>query len=245
MVSSGRYRLTALVGVAILAGCAVPHVPSRIVYEDRTSFVRLERDPHVQTDRPETRHTHPVEIAPDEIAAMLRGIRVQQHRLALHAWIAGQAPMEPAFTDAEVELLASSLSDALAKAAPEERVTYYFSYPHTALSDPYGLRKRLVTSGALYVEGSRVHFTLSNYRAIYGVPPYGMIYDRRYPALPIVPKGFDVFFEPADAVVPKRFSLWEAVWGYKRDDVVIDRSRLRKHLSVVRSTWAEQGSDAP
>lgn len=209
-----------------LASCAVPLVPSRIVYEDPTTFVRAEADDRVLPDQPETSHTHPATIGADEMAVILKGIHVREHRLNVLVWLSGEAEHEPAFTDEEIELLASKLSDALAKATPQERVTYYLSYPQTSV-------KRQITSGGLYVQHRELHFTLSNHRDIYGIPAYGMVYDRRYPVLPIVPKGFDVLFEPVTALVPKRFSLWDAVWGLEQDDVVIDLNKLYSPKSVA------------
>ena len=43
----------------ILVGCAVPHVPSRVIYEDPTNFVRLEEDSEVLAEWPPSHHTHP------------------------------------------------------------------------------------------------------------------------------------------------------------------------------------------
>ena len=209
-----------------LAGCAVPHVPSRTVYEDPTNFVRVELDRRVLPERPETRHTHPVMVATDEMAAILKGLTVRDRRLRVHVWIAGEAAFEPAFTEMEIELLAEKLADALAKATPDERVTYYLSYPQTSV-------KRQITSGGLYVQGSELHFTVSNHREIYGIPAYGMVYDRRYPVLPITPKDFDVFFGSVHAVVPKSFSLWDVIWGLEKDDVVIDLNKFRPAKSVA------------
>jgi len=218
-----------LLVISLAVGCAVPHVPSRIVYEDPTNFVRLELDHRVLPERPETRHTHPTMIGTDEMAEILTGISVRDHRLRVHVWISGEAPFESAFTEAEIELLAAKLADALAKATPEERVTYYLSYPQTSV-------KRQITSGGLYVQGSELHFTLSNQREIYGIPAYGMVYDRRYPVLPIAPKDFDVFFDPAHAVVQRIFSLWDVLWGLEKDDVVIDLNKLRPAKSVASSS---------
>jgi len=204
----------------------VPHVPSRIIYEDPTNFVRLERDHRVLADRPETRHTHPATVSADDMAVILRGIQVRDHRLKVLIWISGEAEREPAFTETEIELLASKLSDALAKAAPEERITYYLSYPQTSV-------KRQITSGGLYVQHRELHFTLSNHREIYGIPAYGMVYDRRYPALPTAPKGFDVSFDPAHTVVTKQFSLWDTILGLEQDDLVIDLNKLHSPKSVA------------
>jgi hypothetical protein len=211
---------------SLLIGCAVPHVPSRIVYEDPTNFVRLESDHRVLGDRPETKHTHPAMIGAEDMMSILRGVSVRDRRLKVHVWISGEAAVEPAFTETEIELLAAKLADALAKATPEERVTYYLSMPQTSV-------KRQITSGGLYVQGSELHFTVSNHREVYGIPAYGMIYDRRYPVLPIAPKDFEVFFDPVHAVLPKRFSLWDAIWGLEKDDVVIDLSKLRPSKSVA------------
>jgi hypothetical protein len=222
----GFFFSTLALTLACLAACAVPHVPSRIVYEDPANFVRLELDHRVLEERPETKHTHPTMIGVDDMTAVLRGVSVRDHRLKVHVWISGEAAFEPAFTETEIELLAAKLADALAKATLQERVTYYLSTPQTSV-------KRQITSGGLYVQGSELHFTLSNHREIYGIPAYGMVYDRRYPVLPIAPKDFEVFFDPVYAVLPKKFSLWDAIWGLEKDDVVIDLNKLRPAKSVA------------
>lgn len=219
-------KLGGALAIVMLTACAVPLVPSRIIYEDPTNFVRAELDHRVLPERPETRHTHPATVGAQEMAAILRGVKIRDHRLSLHVWISGEAEYEPAFTESEIDLLAPKLSAALAEATPEERITYYLSYPQTSV-------KRQITSGALYVYHRELHFTLSNHREIYGIPAYGMVYDRRYPALPISPKNFDVHFEPAQAVIAKRFSLWDAIWGLEQDDVVIDLNRLSPPTSVA------------
>jgi len=229
-VRGGCYRsaFIVLTSALFLAGCAVPQVPSRIVYEDPTNFVRVELDHRVLPERPETKHTHPAMIGTDEMTAILKGLSVRDRRLRVHVWIAGEADFEQAFTESEIELLAAKLADALAKATPEERVTYYLSYPQTSV-------KRLITSGGLYMQGNELHFTLSNHREVYGIPAYGMVYDRRYPVLPIAPKDFEVFFDPGHAVVPRIFSLWDVIWGLEKDDVVIDLNKLRPAKSVATS----------
>lgn len=222
----GFFSLT--LALTCLQACAVPHVPSRTVYEDPINFVRLELDHRVRPEQAETAHAHPAMVGTDGMAAILKGIHVKDRRLRVHIWIAGEAPVEPAFTETEIELLASKLSDALSKARPEERVTYYLSTPQTSV-------KRQITSGGLYVQGGELHFTLSNNREIYGIPTYGMVYDRRYPVLPVSPKDFEVLFDPADALVRKPFSLWDAIWGLEKDDIVIDLGKLHSSQAVASS----------
>ena len=53
----------------------------------------------------------------------------------------------------------------------------------------------------MYVHGTELHVLLGNWQIVYGIPTYGMIYDRRYPMRPTAAKGFDLYFEPSEAVV--------------------------------------------
>lgn len=205
--------------VSLLVGCAVPYVPSRTVYEDPTNFVRVELDPNVLPDKPDTRHTHPADVGTELMTDVLKGITVRDHKTFVQVWFAGEAPRELAFRDEEIAFLALQLSVALSKASPDERATFYLSYPQTSV-------KREITSGGVYVMGDELHFALSNRREIYGIPAYGMVYDRRYPVLPVSPKDFDVFFEPEHAVILKTFSLWARMWGLDRDEIVIDLKKL-------------------
>ncbi len=203
----------------LLSACAVPSIPSRIIYEDPTSFVRLEPDPNFVENQPETYHSHPATISPEQMAQLLKGFQVREHRNAVQRRFVGEAPRVRAFQNQEIALLAPRLSEALAKAEPHERVTFYLSYPQTSV-------KREITSGGLYVRGTDLHFNLGNYRIIYGIPAYGMVYDRRYPMMPTAPKGFDLFFEPAAAVVKQKRRLWDTVWGREKDELVIDLRKL-------------------
>jgi hypothetical protein len=206
---------------AALAACEVPQLNTRVVYEDPTNFVRLEPDPLVMPELPESKHSHPAKIAPEVMARLLRGFWVREHRNGLQLRWSGLAPQEPAFTDQEIEMIGPRLLQALAQAAPDERVTFYLSRPQTSI-------KREITSGGVYVRDNELHFILSNYRIVYGIPAYGMVYDRRYPLMPTAPKGFDVLFTPPTAIVPQKPSLWDRMWGKQKDEVVIDLTKLKE-----------------
>lgn len=205
--------------VAALAGCAVPQVPSRVIYEDPVNFVRLEADPFFLPEWPPSANSHPAAIGPDQMARILKGFTVREHRPWLLVKIMGEAPWEPAFRDEEVALLAPRLSEALAQARPSERVTYYVSQPQTSI-------KREITSGGLYVKENHLHFILGNRRIIYGIPAYGMVYDRRYPTRPTAAKGFDLAFEQAAAVVKQDSSIWDQLLGREKDEMVINLRKL-------------------
>lgn len=205
--------------LAALAGCALPYVPSRTIFEDSINFVRLEADEEVLPTQPETRHTHPVMIPVEQMTNILKGLSIREHRIWIQRKISGEAPFEPVFSDHEIALLAPRLSEALAKANADERVTYYLSRPQTSI-------KREITSGGLYVNGNQLHFILGNHRLIYGIPAYGMVYDRRYPMMPTAPKGFDLYFSPPDAVVKQNPGIWSRLAGRTKDEIVIDLQKV-------------------
>ena len=215
-----------------VSGCAIPHVPSRVVYEDPVNFVRLERDRHVLDEAPYTKHNHPSIISASELERILRGISVKQRRLSLVVWFAGEATPEPAFTEEETAMLAPRLAEALGRVQPNERVTYYLSRPETSI-------KRVITSGGLYVKGPLLHFILGNHRIVYGIPAYGMVYDRRYPMRPTAAKGFDLLFQPREAVVTQETSFLDTAFGNEKDELVLDLHRLRIGQPVVLRSRAE------
>ena len=203
----------------LLVGCAVPHTLSRTIYEDPANFVRVENDPTVFPELPHTLHSHPTSISADQMAKILVGFKIREHRVRLHLMIAGEAAIEPVFRDDEIQLLATYLSEALASVGPSERVTFYLSQPQTSI-------KREITTGGIYMRDGHLHFILGNYRFPYGIPAYGMVYDRRYPTRPIAAKGFDLFFDPADVVIPQVATLWDQLMGRVKDEMVIDLPRL-------------------
>jgi hypothetical protein len=203
----------------LLAGCEIPYVNSRVVYEDPTNFVRLEDDPTVFEEIPQSLHSHPYPMDGAKMAEILRGFSAREHRNALQRFISGVAPREPVFRDEEIRLLADKLAEALSLVKPHERVTFYLSRPQTSI-------KREMTSGGLYIHGQALHFILGNYRVIYGIPSYGMVYDRRYPTMPTSAKGFDLFFEPATAVIYQDDRLWNRATGRTKDEMVIDLRKL-------------------
>ncbi len=210
----------------VLVGCAVPHVPSRIIYEDPVNFVRLEEDPEVLAEWPPSHHAHPLFIEPEKVRKILSGLMVQEHWIALKRWMRGESPLVPTFTEEELTLLSTRLAEALAEAKYNERVTFYLSQPQT-------FARRIITTGGLYIHGTELHMLLGNWRIIYGIPAYGMIYDRRYPMRPTAAKGFDLRFQPTEAVVPTKSSLLDVIMANAKDELVIDLSKLESIESSV------------
>jgi hypothetical protein len=155
----------------------------------------------------------------EDIARILGGISVKEHRIWIQKWLQGEAPLEPAFRPEQLALLSQQIAEALAEARPNERVTYYLSQPQTSV-------KRMITTGGLYIHGTELHVILGNWQVLYGIPAYGMIYDRRYPMRPTVTKGFDLSFEPDEAIIAQRYSLWDTLLANTDDELVIDLTKI-------------------
>jgi len=210
---------------ALIAGCAIPQVPSRTVYEDPVNFVRLELDANVLPEWPPGHFTHPAQLSHEQVQRLLMGLTVQEHQAAIQRWLSGDARRLPMFRDAEIAILVPQLVEALRLARENERVTYYLSQPQTSI-------KRIITSGGLYIRGTELHFILGNWQTVYGIPAYGMIYDRRYPMNPIVSKGFDLFFDLDQAVIRQSTSLWDGLLANSKDELVIDLARVFPGQSI-------------
>jgi hypothetical protein len=220
-----------LTSMLLLVGCATPHIPSRIIYEDPVNYVRLEEDAEVLAEWPPSHHAHPIRMEPEKLREILSGLKVKEHQIPPQRWIGGEAPLVPAFTDEEMALLSAQISGALAEAKYNERVTFYLSQPQT-------FARRIITTGGLYVHGTELHILLGNWRIIYGIPAYGMIYDRRYPMRPTAAKGFDLIFQPSNAVIPMKSSLMDGILANAKDELIIDLTKLDPpdpEVSLIRS----------
>ena len=204
---------------ALLAGCAIPMVPYRTVYEDPVNYVRLEVDDSVLPEWPPSAHAHPKTMPVEDVARILGGISVKEHRIWLQNWLQGEAPLIPAFRPEELVLLSRQIAEAFALARPDERVTFYLSQPQTSV-------KRVITSGGVYLHSTELHFILGNWQIVYGIPTYGMIYDRRYPMRPTAAKGFYLFFDPDKATITQRHSLWDTLLANTDDELVIDLTKI-------------------
>ena len=202
----------------LVVGCAIPMVPYRAVYEDPVNYVRLEVDDSVLPEWPPSAHAHPKTMPVEDVARILGGISVKEHRIWLQKWLQGEAPLMPAFRPEELALLSQQIAEAFALARPDERVTFYLSQPQTSV-------KRIITSGGVYLHGTELHFILGNWQIVYGIPTYGMIYDRRYPMRPTAAKGFYLFFDPGEATITQRHSLWDTLLANTNDELVIDLTK--------------------
>jgi hypothetical protein len=212
-------RLIPLCILALVGCTSAP--PPRTLYHDQTTLIRLQVD-----ERAPSVHTHPAQIGADEIAEVLRGIRVIARKGMVWSFVAGAPQANPAFSPGEIQSLSPKLSRALAQAKPEELVTFY----HRVSDANLGLG---ITSGGLFVQDTHLYVVLANNRTM---PSEGMSENRVYeidpvdsPLLPISRSSFRVAFAPATAAVPS--DEWQA-WPYVDQGriVVIDLAQLARDI---------------
>ena len=182
-------------------GCAAPQLFSYIIYEDPTSFVRLDSSPLAQVDQLETLFSHPVSLTEDQLKRIFEGLLVQEHRSSVVLWFMDEAEVTPAFTAKEIAFLVEHVGSALRQAVSEEVIKFY-------MSTPLNSTNREITSGAIFVREQLFHVMLSNYRMMYSIPPYGIVYDRRHPDYSIAPRTVDLLFSPSDYTVPNTVSFF-------------------------------------
>jgi len=181
-------RLMASMSVAILVsiglGCARIPYTTTVVHEDQQVAVMLQRE------TTPTGYTHPVQIPPQQVAAILRNFSLrEQQRLPLR-WFAEEAPPNKLFREDELQVLAPQLADALQKVGPEERV--YFELFAPGFNPAY---RRDVTGGWVAVHDRFFHLTMDYFHVQQPVRKSD-VYDYNYPTPWTPPKSYLLYFEP-------------------------------------------------
>jgi len=120
-----RLALLASVSAALTSACAPTEITTVTIYETPARYVRLELD---RTVKEGAEHSHPISLTPEQIAAVLGGVRIIEPMAKLPVYDDTSVPrVHPAFSDGEIAFFAPFLALALSKAMPEEVVTFYQS----------------------------------------------------------------------------------------------------------------------
>lgn len=177
----GLAMLPAAIG---LGGCARLPYTTKVLQEDQRVALMLQREVEPAG------YSHPVEMTPQEVTAILRGFSLrEQQRLPLR-WFAEEAPPQKLFREDELQALAFPLADALQKAGPEERV--YFEVFGPGNNPRY---RRDVVGGWIAVRGRLLHLTIDYFHVQQPVRKSDL-YDYNYPTPWLPPKSYLLFFEP-------------------------------------------------
>ena len=149
----------AFVGAGLISACGPRQFTTVTIYDKPAAYVRLEFD---RTVKKGTEHSHPISLTPEQISAVLGGVRIEEPIALVQGDILQRDPVprvHPAFTDKDIAFFAPLLALALSKATPEEVVTFY------QISASIRRITREVTSGGLFVQGDELHLILANYRS--------------------------------------------------------------------------------
>ena len=186
----------AFVGAGLIAACAPRQFTTITIYDKPPAYVRLEFD---RTVRKGAEHSHPVSLMPQQIAAVLGGVRIKEPLTFARGNIFEQEPIpriHQAFTEKDIAFFSPLLALALSKATPEEVITFYQSRDLSATS-------REVTSGGLFVQGDELHVILANYRShTHYMADFGVAEtqdDRLTPLQSLAPQIGHLDFEPQSA----------------------------------------------
>ena len=192
-----RLVILAFVGIGMIGGgCGARQFTTITIYDNPAAYVRLEFDRTVKQGK---EHSHPISLTPEQVAAVLGGVRINEPSALVRGDLLQQEtvlPVHPAFTDKDIAFFAPLLARALSRATAEEVVTFYETRYLSATS-------REVTSGGLFVQGDEFHLILANYRShTHYVADYGVAEtqdDRRTPMQSLAPQNSQLDFEPNSA----------------------------------------------
>ena len=185
--------------------CQSPAQPARIACgscEDQDHIVRLQPAPPGEGQA--AAFAHPFLLSPEDWKVILKSIHVQSQKQGFLLFTT-KGPVEPAFTDDEVEYLSTTLSRVFRRASPNERVVFALSR-----HEPPGLTE--VTSGGWFVNGQSLHFILANYRYAVTMPTVlelvwrDPMWTKAGPFYDLVP-GDHQTVAAEEGSVPKLFSL--------------------------------------
>lgn len=145
----------------LFTGCIGSKRVTTIVYEDKTRAVRLESRLGKDKKPIEYGYQHPAALTQEDFERLLSSIYIKRSKtlLGLLIPVLGAKDREEAFSPDEIQFLSQYLSGALAKAAPDQRVTFL-------LFRPRGAQMREVTSGVVFVRGDHLNLVLANDQAI-------------------------------------------------------------------------------
>ena len=203
---SPRAGMAVVVFLLTLTGCALLQTASPPIYQDDFLTVRLEPNPE-GTAAPTT-DTDARNVTADQLAVILKGLKAHKRTGLLQSFLT-QSPHEPVFRADELPRVATALRSGLKAASPRDRVAFQ-------LARTGGMGGREETSGAVYWRGPLFYMTLTKFRS-----PGQVSYDSPE-------EGFDLSYEPADAVVQQQKESGRRWLGGHPAEVAINVQRFKE-----------------
>ncbi len=231
MLSSTATRYLFLFALLLLfSGCSTPLPTTRLVQQDSTWFVRL--DSFETADRSSHGYDHPVSWKAEDLRIVLSGLFLEE-RVGL---MDSAKPTRALFSPEEIALLVSPFRQAFGTATSHEWVAF-------SLIQPAG-PEAAVTSGALFVEGHRLHVVVANHRSLLTQGSEDMALVRANPLYSAKGSGGAVGFEPS------RFGLgtkanWSGGHRASASELILDHEAFLSYYRQSTSPTAHYYSTLP
>ena len=92
------------VSAGLIGSCGPRQFPTLTIYDKPAAFVRLEFDRTVKTG---SEHSHPISLTPEQVAAVLGGVRIEEPRTFV------QGDILAVFSEEEIAFFAPLIAQAL------------------------------------------------------------------------------------------------------------------------------------
>lgn len=184
-VSRGIIVLVYLfISVVGAGGCARLPYTTKVVHEDRRVEVTLQREVNPSG------YAHPVSLAPEEVASILKGFSIRPQKSMPTRWFAEEVPPKPVFREDEVLVLSSWLAAGLHAAMPDERVHFELFGPGMNPSN-----ERDVTAGWMAIRDRYLYVSVEYFHVQVPLRKSDQ-YDYNYPTPPPLFGSYLLYFEP-------------------------------------------------
>ncbi|MBI5404857.1 MAG: hypothetical protein HY976_01395 [Candidatus Kerfeldbacteria bacterium] len=200
--------------VMAVAGCMPWTRAEPSIYQDDSLTVRLESNPAVEGQTQASKAAQAV--TPQQLAAAFRGLYVSRKTGFAQSVIGSSS--EPVFNEGELPLVARELQHAFRLASDQERAAFRLFRVGAK-----GVREE--TDGAVSMKGSLLYVTLTKFRYSSRVSYYDAQYASGF--------DFELFYEPADAVVPSQKGFAARWMGSDQPSIIIDTQRFRDDTPPV------------
>lgn len=207
----------------LFLGCAGPALTSRVVQQDSAWFVRL--DSHQDTGSSSAHYNHPATWTTEELSAILSRLLLED-RVGL---MDRARPLRGVFSPEEITLLAPAIRDAFQSARPNEWVAVFLSTPSASGS--------LVTSGGMFLAGSRLHVVVANHRAPLAQDTEGLARVRANPFHSFSGSGGTLAFESPRFVMGTQPN-WSGGHRASASELILDYQAFLSFLKLPGATQA-------
>jgi hypothetical protein len=151
------HRLSCCVIVFALTACAGLS-GERLLYDHNDARIGIEKDPTISRFGETVLNAHPASLTAVEVGALFDAVRVSGWSGTIAGMFQSPRPV-PLLTQAQLQIFAGPVAEALREAGPTERVFFSFPKPDVTYSEDR-------TAGALFLRGPYLHLVLTDHSSV-------------------------------------------------------------------------------